>query len=44
LIKLLFPNKEFNNSKLKLIADIVLEFRRRIRDWLHKIASGEFPN
>jgi len=43
LIKLLFPNKSFNKDDLKLMVDIVLEFRQRIRDWLHKIAPGEFP-
>jgi len=43
LIKLLFPNKSFDRSELKLIADIALELRQRVRDWLHKIAPGEFP-
>ncbi|MEL9941012.1 MAG: BREX system Lon protease-like protein BrxL [Ignisphaera sp.] len=43
LIKLLFPHKSFNKSELKLVADAALEFRQRVRDWLHKIAPGEFP-
>jgi len=43
LIKLLFPNKTFNKTELKLVADIALELRQRVRDWLHKIAPGEFP-
>jgi len=43
LIKLLFPNKSFDRGELKLVADIALEFRQRVRDWLHKIAPGEFP-
>jgi len=43
LIKLLFPNKTFDRGELKLVADIALEFRQRVRDWLHKIAPGEFP-
>lgn len=43
LIKLLFPNKSFNKDELKLVTDVALEFRQGIRDWLHKIAPGEFP-
>jgi len=43
LIKLLFPSKSFNKNELKLVADIALELRQRVRDWLHKIAPGEFP-
>jgi len=37
-----FPNKTFNKNELKLVADIALEFRQRVRDWLHKIALGDF--
>jgi len=43
LIKLLFPNKMINREELKLITDVALEYRQRVRDWLHKIAPGEFP-
>lgn len=43
LIKLLFPNKSFDRSEFRLVADIALELRQRIRDWLHKVAPGEFP-
>lgn len=43
LIKILFPNKSFSTSELKLVADVALEFRQRVRDWLHKVAPGEFP-
>jgi len=42
LIKMLFPNKSFDNSELKIVAELALELRQRIRDWLHKIAPGEF--
>lgn len=44
LIKLLFPNKSFDKNELKSVADVALEFRQGIRDWLHKIAPGEFFN
>jgi len=43
LIKLLFPNKTFTKTELKQVADIALELRQQVRDWLHKIAPGEFP-
>ncbi len=43
LIKLLFPNKTYNEQELQLIVNIAVEFRQRVRDWLHKIAPGEFP-
>lgn len=42
LIKLLFPDKSFSPDELKLVAGVALEFRQRIRDWLHKMAPGEF--
>jgi ATP-dependent Lon protease len=44
LLKLLFPNKQFDNSELKLVVDMALEYRQRVRDWLHKIDPGEYPN
>ncbi len=43
LIKLLFLNKSFDKSELELIANIALEFRQSIRDWLHKVDPGEYP-
>ena len=44
LIKLLFPNKVFDRGELELVANLALEYRQRVRDWLHRIAPGEFPN
>jgi len=43
LIKLLFPDKSFTGEELRLVAEVALEFRQRVRDWLHKVAPGEFP-
>jgi ATP-dependent Lon protease len=43
LIKLLFPDEQFDNSELRLVADLALEYRQRVRDWLHKLSPGEFP-
>ncbi len=44
LIKLLFPNKSFNKDELMHIANMALEFRQSVRDWLHRVDPGEFPN
>jgi ATP-dependent Lon protease len=44
LLKLLFPNKQFDDNELKLVIDMALEYRQRVRDWLHKIDPGEYPN
>jgi len=43
LIKLLFPDGIFDTQELKTITDIAVDYRQRVRDWLHKIAPGEFP-
>ncbi len=43
LIKLLFPDEQFDNSELKQVAELALEYRQRVRDWLHKLSPGEFP-
>jgi ATP-dependent Lon protease len=43
LIKLLFPDKSFDRRELELVVDLALEHRQRVRDWLHKVAPGEFP-
>jgi ATP-dependent Lon protease len=44
LLKLLFPNKQFDNNELKMVIDMALEYKQRVRDWLHKIDPGEYPN
>jgi ATP-dependent Lon protease len=43
LLKLLFPNKTFDKKDIEKIANAALEYRQRVRDWLHKINPGEFP-
>jgi ATP-dependent Lon protease len=43
LLKLLFPDKSFGRKELELVAGLALELRQRVRDWLHKVAPGEFP-
>jgi ATP-dependent Lon protease len=43
LLKLLFPIKQFDNNELRLVIDMALEYRQRVRDWLHKIDPGEYP-
>jgi len=43
LVKLLFPDEQFDNSELKQVAELALEYRQRVRDWLHKLSLGEFP-
>jgi ATP-dependent Lon protease len=43
LIKLLFPDGAFNTQELRTVTEIAVEYRQRVRDWLHKIAPGEFP-
>jgi ATP-dependent Lon protease len=42
LLKLLFPNKTFDKKELEVIINIALEYRQRIRDWLHMVDPGEF--
>jgi ATP-dependent Lon protease len=42
LLKLLFPNKTFDKKELEIIVNIALEYRQRIRDWLHMVDPGEF--
>jgi len=43
LLKLLFPHEEWSKRDLRLIMDIAIEYRQRVRDWLHILAPGEFP-
>jgi ATP-dependent Lon protease len=42
LIKLLFPDMQFDKNELELVANIALEYRQRIRDWLHLLSPGEY--
>jgi ATP-dependent Lon protease len=42
LLKLLFPNKTFDKKELEMIVNTALEYRQRIRDWLHMVDPGEF--
>jgi ATP-dependent Lon protease len=44
LLKLLFPDKNFDKNELERVINIAVEYRQKIRDWLHKIDPGEFPN
>ena len=43
LLKLLFPDKSFSKEELRRVVELSVEYRQRIRDWLHKIDPGEFP-
>jgi ATP-dependent Lon protease len=43
LVKLLFPNKTFDISELRRVVEVAVEYRQRVRDWLHKVDPGEFP-
>lgn len=43
LLKLLVSSGSFNRSELKAIMDIAVEYRKRVNDWLHILAPGEFP-
>ena len=40
--KILFPDRKFSYNDLKMIMDIVVEYRQKIADLLHKMAPGEF--
>jgi len=42
LVKLLFPHGSYDNSELKKLTDYTVNLRQYVRDWLHKIAPGEF--
>ncbi|QXJ27840.1 putative ATP-dependent protease [Saccharolobus shibatae B12] len=44
LFKLLFPDKSFNKNELINIINLSLEYRQRVRDWLHRLEPGEFQN
>jgi len=43
LLKLLFPDEVFDREELRKVLEVALEYRQRIRDWLHKVDPGEFP-
>jgi ATP-dependent Lon protease len=30
-------------SELRRVVEVAVEYRQRVRDWLHKIDPGEFP-
>ena len=42
LTKILFPDKKFNDNDLKIVMDLVIEYRQKIADLLHRMAPGEF--
>jgi len=43
IIKLLFPNKEFDNAELKQVLTLSVEMRQYIVDELSKMSPNEFP-
>jgi len=43
LLKLLFPDKSFSREELRKVIEVAVEYRQRVRDWLHKVDPGEFP-
>jgi len=40
LVKLLFPHEQFDNSELRQVAELALEYRQSVRDWLHKLSPA----
>jgi ATP-dependent Lon protease len=44
LIKLLFPNREFNNDELRQVLDFAVEMRQYVVDELSEISPVEFPH
>jgi ATP-dependent Lon protease len=42
LHKLLFPGGQMDDSTIKTVLDIALEYRQRVHDWLCKLSPGEF--
>ena len=44
LFKLFFPDKSFDKSEIIKIINLPLEYRQRVRDWLHRLEPGEFQN
>jgi ATP-dependent Lon protease len=43
LIKLLFPNREFNNNELAQVLNLAVEMRQYIVDELSEMSPIEFP-
>jgi len=43
LLKLLFPDKSFSREELRRVVELAVEYRQRIRDWLHKVDPEGFP-
>jgi ATP-dependent Lon protease len=43
LVKLLFPDKAFDMSELSRVVEVAVDYRQKVRDWLHKVDPGEFP-
>jgi ATP-dependent Lon protease len=41
-LKILFPNMQFDKDELEQVARLALEYRQRIRDWLHILSPGEY--
>lgn len=44
LVKLLFPNEEYDKKEFEDIVNYAVELRQRVREWLYKLAPGEFTN
>jgi len=42
LLKLINPSGSIDKTELKTIMDIAIEYRKRVNDWLHILAPGEF--
>jgi len=42
LMKLLLPNMQFDKNELESVARLALEYRQRVRDWLHILSPGEY--
>lgn len=43
LLKLIIPSGSTNRSELRAIMNLAMEYRKRVNDWLHILAPGEFP-
>jgi len=43
LLKILFPNREFNNKELEQVISLSVEMRQIVTDQLSQMSLGEFP-
>ena len=43
LIKVLFPNREFNNQELRQVISLSVEMRQNVANQLSEMSPGEFP-